>query len=316
MHHRSYNRLLIGVALLALVAVLGSNALQLAFHSGPTSVVTADPELGWRFRGQRNQQEMGLADFPLRFNARGCRGPESTGDESRGRTVFLGNSVTLGQHVPEDRTFASLADGINAGGDGYDTYQQLRHFRCDLADLKPQRVVLMITATDLMTAAASRERMRSTAAANPDLAPLLQRLTDIRQARRIFSHGFRPKGDDRPDPGRDNAYLAAAMAVPDPQVWRDWTTSIDGLAKEIGAGHLTLVLSPPRLQVLNCLPGTKETPLATALREFCSTRKIGFHDLLPDLAVANPQELYCDHVHFSERGHALVAEILTRTGIR
>jgi hypothetical protein len=310
MHHRSYNRLLIGAALLALVAVLGANALQLAFHSGPSSVVTADPELGWRFRGQRNQKELGLADFPLRFNARGCRGPESTDDEPRGRTVFLGNSVTLGQHVPEDRTFASLAGGINAGGDGYDTYQQIRHFRRDLADLKPQRVVLMITATDLMTAAASRERMRSTAAANPDLAPLLQRLTDIRQARRIFSHGFRPKGDDQPDAGRDNAYLAAAMAVPDPQVWKDWTASIEEFAKEIGSGNLTLVLSPPRLQALNWLPGTKETPLSAALREFCFMRKFGFHDLLPDLAVTNPEALYCDHVHFAERGHATVARLL------
>jgi hypothetical protein len=292
------------------------NVVQSIVNRRPTSVVVADRDLGWRFSGERNQQELGLGDFVLRFDSYGCRGVDRPAGSVHGRTLFLGNSVTLGQQVPEDQTFAALLGGINAGGDAYDSYQQILHLRRDLMGLEPRRVVLMVVGIDLMTAAASRERQIATAAANPDLAPWWRRLTDVRAARQSLRRGFRAPAKDQPDDaGRDNVYLAAATVVPAADVWRDWTGAVAGLAADLGPGRLVIVLSPPRAQVRAWRAGNRDHALGDEIARFCSTRGLVFCDVLPDLAEHDPGMLYGDHVHFTVDGHLAIAQAIRRAGI-
>ncbi len=313
---RTYNWLVIGSMVLALVTLIAINTADLLIHPRITAVVTADPELGWRFLGQRNQRELGFGDFVLRFDSLGLRQAEQTRERLRDRVIFVGNSVTLGQQVGEEQTFAALLGGINAGGDGYDTYQQLTHFRRNLADLKPRRVVLVVVGVDLMTLAASQVRRRTTTAENPDLASWFHRLTDIRNARIVLPNLMQAPMPTKPDnPHGDGAYLRAATSKPTDSTWHDWSQAVADFSSTLGHGRLVLVLSPPRAQVAAWREGQPDSALANVLAAFCAQHQIVCIDLLPYLANQDPTALYVDHVHFSARGHAAVAAALRQSSL-
>lgn len=69
----------------------------------------------------------------VRFNALGLRGSEDLGAQPR--WLVVGDSFALGAQVPEEKTFPSILSGatgssfLNAGVDGYSTWQALGRYR-------------------------------------------------------------------------------------------------------------------------------------------------------------------------------------------
>jgi hypothetical protein len=83
----------------------------------------------------------------LRFSTYGLRGPDEVGPPPR--WLALGDSFTLAAQVPEEATFESLlgqkesATVLNAGVDGYSTWQELTRYR-DLDDRLGTSLALVV----------------------------------------------------------------------------------------------------------------------------------------------------------------------------
>lgn len=82
----------------------------------------------------------------LRFDARGLRGAEPT---ARPAALLLGDSFALAAQVDEDQTLAARLGErlggpvLNAGVDGYSTWQATGRYQQLRSDLDPERVVLL-----------------------------------------------------------------------------------------------------------------------------------------------------------------------------
>lgn len=114
-------------------------------------LIRYDRRLGWRlekdWRGTHDHH-----DFSVQYttNADGFRGPDFTG--TRPTAVLLGDSFTFGIGVDNDETFAAhLRDRcdthlevINLGVPGYSTDQQLLLLEESIADLRPEKVVVVV----------------------------------------------------------------------------------------------------------------------------------------------------------------------------
>ena len=145
--------------LICSVLLLAAVCLNAIVVTKTISITKDDPELGWTFSGERQQ-----FGFTLRFNSLGLRG----GELPKGpvRLLFLGNSVTMGQAVPEEKTFSALLGAVNAGLDGYDPYQMEAKYRRDLSSLKPLFTGVVAVANDVISREAGLERIRQTRANN------------------------------------------------------------------------------------------------------------------------------------------------------
>ena len=138
-----------------------------------------DPEVGWALRPGASGVFQGST---LRVNGRGCRGAElAARSEVDLRIVALGDSITFGAGVEEAETFEAQlqarldrpgrrAEVLNCGVSGYNLVQSLRRYEVDLADLRPDVIVVGLFVDDLTApyrmqddSLASRLRGRSAA---------------------------------------------------------------------------------------------------------------------------------------------------------
>ncbi len=102
----------------------------------PQGMYLTDPELVYRpkpgFEG--TLRSLGYR-VPLRFNRLGLRGPELAEPKDSPRWLAVGDSFTLSPQVPEAETFQGRmsAQGrvelLNAGVDGYSTWQATRRYQ-------------------------------------------------------------------------------------------------------------------------------------------------------------------------------------------
>lgn len=127
----------------------GQTALVFGAPEGmPPEAYRGDPELfqepvpGWS--GAVRGLEYGVS---LRFNALGLRGPELT--EKRPRILLLGDSFALAAQVDEGATLAGRlaaetgAQVLNAGVDGYSTWQETLRYQRLAEATDPDTVVLL-----------------------------------------------------------------------------------------------------------------------------------------------------------------------------
>jgi hypothetical protein len=305
--YRRFNGMILATVAIALALVVIINWLDERRHPRPSPVGGRDPDLGWTFSGSRNQRELGFGDFELKFDSRGFRIGEIP-PVTDGKPMFLGNSVTLGQHVPAESAFPGLLDGINVGSDGYDTYQQLLRYRRDLEPLNPAMLVLVVVGIDIHDRSTSVARIKDTVRENPDLGSRVLRLLDFGHARKaLFSSKPKKEGE-----GSDPAYLRAVADPVDQRVWSEWTEMILELQRS-QHGHFALVLSPPKVQVSSWKNGLKDFWVNEHLSNFCEQQGIIFLDLLPTIAAEDPGIVFFDHVHFTAAGHRVVARAIDTT---
>lgn len=100
-------------------------------------------------------EENRRARLPFRTNSRGCRGPEFSPEKAPGtlRVICVGDSTTIGHGVPDGAPWpARLEQGlrarglnaevINAGSNGWDSYQELLRVKHELLSYAPDALVL------------------------------------------------------------------------------------------------------------------------------------------------------------------------------
>ncbi|UPT74410.1 MAG: SGNH/GDSL hydrolase family protein [Elusimicrobiota bacterium] len=267
---------------LAFVEAIGyAAASRLGLWSSPA---TRDPDLGW------------MLPYP------GI--PPEKPD-----IVFLGDSVTAGGELPDERwreTFAGLLGGWNAGVDGYGTYQERDRYVRDLARLGARKVVLVVCFNDLMSEAESREMIRTTLRDNFDVGEktILDYEPWYRIARWLRARAAKSAWTDR-DP--DEAAFAAS-----PETWREWTGAIAGLKKAAAPARLHVVLAPLRPHVRRRREGLSDSPVNARLARFCAKEGIPFLDLLPAFARAGDPEhrIFGDPFHFTVVGHRIAADAM------
>ncbi|HXU32238.1 MAG TPA: SGNH/GDSL hydrolase family protein [Thermoanaerobaculia bacterium] len=276
-------------------------------------------------------------DIRYRLNREGYRdidhNPES---KTARRVLLLGDSVTFGLGVPQDRIYAARLQGelarrgvespevISLAVFAYDTLDELAAFEEDGAKYQAQTVVLQFYLNDFSV------RMKVAASAAPAAPPtptLGQRLIAVKNrvlfgsalyrrlnqlvagvSYRLF-HDLRreryPETLNRDEIGADAAYLAKHpddATVPT----FDAIARIRRAAKAHGARFLVF-LSPDEVQLFD---RTFDGVTGRLLR-FCAAQKIDCFDPLPAFrSRTDKTQLFLDGVHYSPHGHAVVAELL------
>jgi len=300
---RRFNIWFLSVCFAGLVTVASLNAIA---ASRIVSLTKEDSELGWTFSGSRSQH-----GFVLRFNSLGLRGGEINVRDVP--LLLLGNSVTMGQAVPEDQTFASILGAVNAGLDGYDTYQMSVKLRRDLAGLRPLAVGLIVVGNDVISREASKERILQTKANNKTVA---SKNLDINLGR-YFSFNLREfrarienkNPDDSDSDAKDKGYLQMVSIAKPVATWGDWTDAIREI-RSVSPKRFFIAASPPRSQVRAWRSGSRDFWFNNELSHFAKNNQVCFIDMLPGLAKYDPGLIYDDFVHFNSRGHAIAAQVI------
>lgn len=302
--------ILVNVLLIELIAqgcvrLLGADLL----HAG-APIAVEDPRFGWTFRGCRNQSDAGFGAFQLCFDDSGLR----RGDTSLGEAALmvLGNSITLGQQVPADRTFVARLEGLNAGFDGYTTFQIRDRFRADLSALNSSRILLVVGADDILTELEGARRKRNTLLTNMSI----KRTNWIKNAVRregLYQLAVWRSVRHLKDPGRMDEYFFRLVSQPaDRDAMRDWETAVLSIRDAVRDTFI-LVLSPPRAQVRDFRAGGRRHSRNAEVALFCRAHGIPLIDLLPVLSAHPVEGTYIDPLHYSAEGHERVAaEIRSR----
>lgn len=291
-------------ALLLLISLegLGQSLCFLFGVPGTAAVVRQDDQLGWSFFGKRKQ-----GNYWYRFNSIGLRGDDAN-LKSPVELMFLGDSVTVGKQVPEDKTFSAILGGVNAGFDGYSTMQERDRFKRDLYRLKPKLLVLVACANDIMSNEQNNAVIRETIKDNSSLQNKINIFKYEGFYRLYYMLRF---FNERTSPVYDDYYLGLTTTPVDRHAWRDWTNAVLDIKESAKGSRFILVLAPPRKQVEAYRRGAAKFWLNDEFSGFCRMRDLTCLDLLPTLgAHGNPGELYHDYIHPNELGHRIIAQEL------
>ena len=295
-------------------------------------------------RSQIIRHTLSGRDVLIEVNSMGLRYPElgkKASDEFR--VLVLGDSITLGDFLPEDETLTrqleKLASGrskriifINAGIPGAGTMEELYLYEEVRDRVQPDLVLVEMYLNDAQTAGEfyvrsiprpySRSRFLTWAANRVQIV-----------GKTLFREGgakIDPKWRERFRGGRElksgdmfnskagfdfeiyNAYMDFGLAW-NPRSWE----ILDGVAaslqketREKGT-PLAIALFPVHIQVLGSY---QDHYPQDRCRELCARRGIPYLDILPALRAdwqAHNQKLFYDHCHYTTYGYGVVArEIL------
>jgi lysophospholipase L1-like esterase len=275
-------------------------------------------------------------DIRYRFNREGYRDVDHDPASPRRRIVWLGDSVSFGLGVDQDRTFVSLLQKELAAREepwelvslaifAYHAGNHLDALREDGLTHRPDLVVVQLYMNDFSIPVPAAG---GSGAATPARPPTLgQRLTalknrlvyksalylrlqqaalrtsyallhDVRRNR--FSHTL---NDAEP---RDKAAFLAAH--PDDRSIAAFQALAEIRRTAAAAGARTFLwISPDETQLFS----PRFDLVNQRVRRFCETEGINFYDPLPALrARPDRAELFHDGVHYSPKGHAVVARLL------
>jgi lysophospholipase L1-like esterase len=323
---------LLGLVLLALLGEAGVRAWH--WRLGETGSLYDAIEQGPRRFKMRPSSSILVperyGDIRYRFNQEGYRDVDHDLGDSRRRLVWLGDSVSFGLGVEQDRTFiARLQKALAPSWDlvslaifAYHTGNELEALREDGLKYRPALVAVQFYMNDfsIHTAPAAGEAPRVSPGLGDRLVALKNRLIyksalylrlqqaamrtsyallhDLRRTR--FSDSL---NDD--EPRSEVRYLAA---TPD-----DGRVAAFNALREIqriteGSGaRLLVVLSPDETQLFT----DRFDQINERVRRFCAAQGIELLDPLPQLRAApNRTELFHDGVHYSPAGHALLARLI------
>lgn len=287
-------------------------------------------------------------DIRYRFNREGYRDVDHDvpgRQDGRRRIVWLGDSVSFGLGVDQDRTFVALLqkelaarkeprDLVSLAIFAYHLGNHRDALREDGLKYRPKLVVVQLYMNDFSIPVPAGD---GSGAATPARPPTLgQRLTALKnravsksalylrlqqlamRASFVLLHDVRrtrfPRtlNDDEP---RDKAAFLAAH--PDDRAIAAFQALSEIRRTAAAAGARTFVwISPDETQLWS----DRFDLVNERVRRFCASEGIGFYDPLPALRAApDREELFHDGVHYSAAGHALVARLLlaelTRRGL-
>ena len=244
------------------------------------------------------------------------------------RIVVLGDSVAWPKDGFVDQLRGELsgqAEVINAAIPGYTTYQERMLFEAHLYALRPDLLVLQYCLNDhhrflhrfdpevnfLFTQEARQvllPQQGDPLAWLPRWSYLAYHLRMVTFRRRPQRDGFRWKR--RPD-------LAPAWRE---ESWVEFREHLEALRDSMTAvgGKMVVVMVPFRMQFWKeLLDRDRDYVLKpqALMAAACRDLDIPLIDLYDDFGQAEPEELYVDGLHFSEKGHA-VAKDAVLNGLR
>ena len=333
--NRIARRLLLGLLAALVIGEIGVRILDgLRGGSGSLydSVVVAGPRFKLRPSTRVNVPER-YGDVVYRFNSLGYRDDEPGAGPGVRRIVLLGDSVSFGLGVRQDRIYAALLEAAlrrqfgpawemdNLAVFAYHTGHELETLEEDGLRLRPELVLVQFYMNDFSIpppaapgAPPPRPGLgdRLTAVKNRVLysSALYRRLNQIVEgAAYLLAHGARrrwfpetlssveARGERAMlEAHPDDGRIAAFQAL----------RQIRDRARERGAGTL-VILSPDELQLFT----PKYDGINRRMAEFCRRAGIPLFDPLPALR-ASPRraDLYLDGVHLTETGHRMMAGLL------
>ncbi len=320
--------------------------LDTSEQSSINSVILFGGRRGVRLRPNTRAQiinhTLSKRDVIIEVNSLGLRYPElgqKTKDEFR--VLVLGDSITLGDFVPEDETFTrqleKLTTGrsktirfINAGLPGAGTMEELYLYEEVRDRVQPDLVLVAMYLNDAQTAGSlyvrsipppfSRSRFLTWAA--PRVQILDKTLFRSATINPKWREGFRAGRDlksgnmfgskDGFDFEIYNAYMDFGLAW-NPRSWEILDGVVASLQRETRqkGSPLAILLFPVHIQVL----GSYEDHWPQdQCRDLCARRGIPYLDPLPVLRAdwqAKKEKLFYDHCHYTPYGYTVVArEIL------
>lgn len=321
---------------LLLLAVLGEIAVRIwdGAHGGTGSLYDYVVMVGSRFKMRSGASILvpeRYGDIRYRINRAGYRDDEPR--EGRRRIVVLGDSVSFGLGVRQEEIWPSLLEQRlqregrhpeaveNLAIWAYNTANQVDALREDGLPLQPEVVILQFYMNDFSI---PRRPGPGAAAPPPSLG---QRLTALKNRllyssalyRRLHQagaglayalfHDLRrrrfPETLNDAEPRTKSELLRATPDDEDVAAFRE-IRKIRDLARGHGA-RLLVVLSPDEVQLF-----TDRFDLVNdRMAAFCRQEGIDLLDPLP-VYRASPDrlDLYYDGVHYSPRGHALLAGLV------
>jgi lysophospholipase L1-like esterase len=344
LRHRLAAGLRVGCLSLLAFAVLGEIAARLwdRAHGKTGTLYDEIVDTGHRFKMRSGASVLvpeRYGDILYRFNRDGYRGGEPTPGEGVRRIVLLGDSVSFGLGVDQDRLFAARLeqrlrrdlrqpwDVLNLGIFAYHTGHELETLETDGLKHRPEIVLVQFYMNDLIAPPENAAAGRSAVKAPPPT--FLQRLAAARNVllyrsalyRRAhqavtgltfrLAHDLRrrrfPETLNDTEPRGDLAFLAR---TPDDEAVGAFRAlrRIRDVARAHGARTLVLV-SPDEVQLFK----ERFDGIDRRIAAFCRKEGIDLYDALPDLRTAPDRaDLYLDGVHLTRQGHAAMADLLFR----
>lgn len=283
-------------------------------------------------------------DIRYRFNREGYRDSDHDPGTPGRRIVWLGDSVSFGLGVDQDRTFVSLIqkelaarkepwEVVSLAIFAYHAGNHLDALREDGMKHRPGLVIVQFYMNDFSIPVSDSTNNAATPAQPPTLG---QRLTALKnravsksalylrlqqlgmKASYALIHDLRrtrfPETLNDDEPANKLAFLAEH---PDDGEIAAFQALSEVRRTAAAAGARTFLwISPDETQLF----GDKFDGINERVRRFCAAQGIDFYDPLPALRAAPDRvELFHDGVHYSAQGHALMARLLvaemTRRGL-
>ena len=294
-------------------------------------------------RSQILQHSLSGRDVLIEVNAIGLRYPElgpKAADEYR--VLVLGDSITLGDFVPEDETFTRLLENltagrsrkirfINGGLPGVGTMEELYRYEEVRDAVQPDLVLVAMYLNDAQTAGAfyvksipspfSKSRFLTWAANRVQIvgktlfreggATIDPKWRESFRAGREMRSGDMFNSKDGFDFEVYNAYMDFGLAW-NPRSWEIIDGVVASLQQETREKdtRLAIALFPVHIQVLGSYEDHRPQDRC---REMCARRGIPYLDLLPAFRAArqvSSERLFYDHCHPTLFGYTIVARAI------
>lgn len=283
----------------------------------PKSVVIPDSELGWIFAGRRVQKGYGHI---LRFNSLGIRGGEIDLENGSYKIVLIGDSVTMGQAVSEEKTFSGIIseklksekdnyEVINAGFGGYSLYQIKLAFERIFANVNNlYLVVYSFCSNDIMSNENSKKMIKETYKRNLHLSKKYSPM--FFKAIHAFKEIRRRKREAK-SIDKDKWYYNLIQKKPDEEAWSDFKNNLIEIKNmvENKGGLFTISLLPPR-GYFYFGEGNENSVVFQMIEEFCRENDILVISTYRAVYHNGDESQFIDQAHFSEKGHSTVANYL------
>jgi lysophospholipase L1-like esterase len=322
------------VVILAAVGVAGEVGLRIwdRYHGKTGALYDYVIPTGTRFKMRPDTVVIvpeRYGDIRYSFNHEGYRDANHDPRRPGRRLVWLGDSVTFGLGVAQDRTYAArlsrrLAaaqppwESVNLSVFAYDTRHELETLEEDGLKHRPGAIILQfymndfsISSPDPRAAPASwSARLRALKNGLVYKSALYLRAQQLTMGMGyLLLHDprrrFFPLTLNADEPRGEVAYLTAH---PDDASLPTFAAlaAIARIARQSAARFLVFV-SPDEVQLFT----TRYDVVNARVNAFCRHQGIATFDPLPLLrARADRRDLFYDGVHYSERGHAVVADLL------
>ena len=315
LYSRDFRRVL-NINVVILILFFAVSEIFLIFFGNNVSdqnLVSTNSKLGWSFIPHKvvSGVDGNGEQYQIEINSLGLRGPEPKSHQPSIK-VYLGDSVTMANHIPFRKTFAYLTGAMNAGVSGYSTYQQSEFYQYSLKHLTPQVLVLIVCVNDAMSVeddAKIRESFKNRHEGPAQEKGGFPSLGTVIKSSQLFS--FIASLDDRLEIIGDLQYEKLVREEKSEAVWLSWIGSVLEIKKALPLdSKFYMVLAPARVQVKLFKQGETTFAFNQKFAALCEKFRLECLDALPSFGEADVN-LFVDKVHLNEAGHLKMASVIS-----